>query len=157
MADLLDLAARTLVIGGFLCYVIPSFREFDAESDLPRHDCLELIHACYQPLGTDLGRRIVAMKKVQEYDELKQAEYLAHVWKNGLESAEKVANIRNKLCDAAKQKPGYAQKAAMRKQKRNEHNALKKKTKLELIDSITDGAERNNGRAGNAKNARVNK
>mmetsp|Transcript_9637 Transcript_9637/g.10989 ORF Transcript_9637/g.10989 Transcript_9637/m.10989 type:complete len:540 (-) Transcript_9637:427-2046(-) len=130
MADLLDMAARTLVMGGRLVYVIPSFSiNFSIEDDLPQHTCLELIHCCYQSFTSELGRRIVTMKKVGDYEETHQEEYLSAVWKNGAESAEKCANIRDKLLEAAKKKPGYQQKAAIRKEKRRKSREAKKLSK----------------------------
>mmetsp|Transcript_3049 Transcript_3049/g.4505 ORF Transcript_3049/g.4505 Transcript_3049/m.4505 type:complete len:541 (+) Transcript_3049:115-1737(+) len=132
MADLLDMAARTLVMGGRLVYVIPSFSaEFSVENDLPQHTCLEFIHSCYQPFSPELGRRIVTMKKMKAYEETRQNEYLAVVWKNGAESAEKCANIRDKLLEAAKKKPRYEEKLAIRKEKRKKTKDAKKRAKLE--------------------------
>jgi tRNA (guanine10-N2)-methyltransferase len=71
------------------------------------------------------------MVKIEEYDETKRSQYLENAWLNGAESAEKVANIRARLIEAAKQKPGYEEKAAVRKQKRNELKEMKKKAKRE--------------------------
>jgi len=135
MADLLNVAAMTLVMGGRLTYVIPSMLDFNEEEDLPRHDCLKVVSVCYQPLQTELGRRTVTMEKVKEYDDRKRDEYLEGTWVNGPQSAEKVANIRERLIEAAKKKPGYEEKAAWRKQKRKETKEVKKRAKLE-------GAER---------------
>ena len=130
LADLVDVAARTLVMHGRLVYVIPSFAtSFDAEVDLPQHPCLELVHVCYQPLSTELGRRIVAMKKTSNYDETKRDEYLQMVWKNGPASADKCANIRAKIIEMAKTKPRYDERAAIRKEKRRLHREEKKVSK----------------------------
>ncbi len=129
MSDLLDMAARSLVIGGRLVYVIPSFADFDPSTDLPRHECLDLVHCCYQPLSPELGRRIVAMKKVSEYDSFLRDHYYEGIWVNGKESAEKCANLREKIWENAKKKPGYEEKAAIRKQKRKVHKAAKKSAK----------------------------
>jgi tRNA (guanine10-N2)-methyltransferase len=129
MADLLDVAARTLVMGGRLVYIIPSMSDFDASTDLPRHDCLSLMHVCYQPLSADLGRRMVAMKKVAPYNPQLQSQYLSSVWTNGLESAEKCANIRDKLIENAKKKPKYEERAAFRKEKRRQNKEEKKSAK----------------------------
>jgi tRNA (guanine10-N2)-methyltransferase len=130
MADLLDMAARTLVLGGRLVYVIPSFAtDFDVENDLPQHPCLDWIHVCYQQYTPELGRRIVAMKKIQEYDSSKRNEYMSTVWKNGPASAEKCANIRDKILEAAKQKPGYEARLAIRKEKRKKHKEEKRQAK----------------------------
>jgi tRNA (guanine10-N2)-methyltransferase len=129
MSDLLDVAARTLVMGGRLVYVIPSFSDFNPDTDLPRHDCLELVHSCYQPLSLELGRSIVAMKKSAEYDHSLRDKYMETVWVNGKESAEKCANLREKILEAAKKKPGYEEKAAIRKQKRKITKEAKKRAK----------------------------
>ena len=131
MADLLNVAAMTLKLGGRLVYVIPSMLDFDENEDLPRHECMKLVSVCYQPLQTEFGRRTVTMVKIEEYDETKRSQYLENAWLNGAESAEKVANIRARLIEAAKQKPGYEEKAAVRKQKRNELKEMKKKAKRE--------------------------
>jgi tRNA (guanine10-N2)-methyltransferase len=138
MADLLDMAARTLVMHGRLVYIIPSFQNFDVSTDLPQHSCLEIVHICYQPLSLELGRRMVTMKKIQEYDAQLRDEYLKKAWKNGSASAEKCANIREKIIKAAKKKPQYDEKAAIRKQKRKAHREAKKRAKLETTgDSST--------------------
>jgi tRNA (guanine10-N2)-methyltransferase len=129
MADLLDVAARTLVMGGRLVYIVPSLSDFAPDDDLPRHDCLRLVHSCFQPLQGELGRRVVAMAKVAEYDAAQRDAYLARIWKNGPESAEKVATIREKLLDAAKKKPRYEEKLAVRRQKRKQNRQAKQVAK----------------------------
>ena len=75
---------------------------------------------------------MVTMKKVRDYDPLLRDEYMSNVWKNGAESAEKCANIREKIMEAARKKPGYEGKAAIRKEKRKVHKDAKKKAKLRL-------------------------
>jgi len=142
MCDLLDVSARTLVMGGRLVYIIPSMTDFDAEVDLPRHYCLELIHVCYQPLQIELGRRVVTMMKVKEYSPAQREEYLASVWANGPESAEKCANIRERLLEAAKLKPGYEGKAAYRKKRRLETKEAKKKAKKEAKELANSNDDR---------------
>jgi tRNA (guanine10-N2)-methyltransferase len=129
MSDLLDMASRSLVMGGRLVYVIPSFAEFFPSTDLPRHACLELIHCCYEPLSIELGRRIVTMKKIAEYDPSIRDQYYATIWVNGKESADKCANLREKISENARKKPGYEEKAAIRKQKRKVHKEAKKLAK----------------------------
>jgi tRNA (guanine10-N2)-methyltransferase len=138
MSDLLDVAARTLVMGGRLVYIIPSFSDFDEETDLPRHECLELVHICYQPLSAELGRRMVVMKKVKPYDPSQRESYLASIWKNGAESAEKCANIRDKILEAAKKKPFYEERLAVRKQKRQETKQAKKIAKRAKLQPKDD-------------------
>jgi tRNA (guanine10-N2)-methyltransferase len=135
MSDLLDVAAQTLNLGGRLVYVIPSFRDFDPEKDLPRHDCLELLHCCYQPFTVELGRRIVAMKKIADYDTSKRGDYLSSIWLHGAESAEKCANIRDKIIEAAKLKPDYERRAAVRREKRKAHKEAKRQEKRSKGDA----------------------
>lgn len=69
------------------------------------------------------------MKKVIEYDPLRRDDYFEGIWVNGKESAEKCANLREKIWENAKTKPGYEEKAAIRKQKRKENKAVKKNAK----------------------------
>jgi tRNA (guanine10-N2)-methyltransferase len=141
MADLLDVAARTLVMGGRLVYIIPSFRDFNPDTDLPRHECLESIHSCYQPFSPELGRRIVVMKKTSSYDPSQRPNYMENVWLNGIESAEKCINIRNKLIEAAKEKPGYEERAEIRKQKRRDNKEAKKLAKKQKKDEESKKTE----------------
>lgn len=140
MADLLDVAARNLVLGGRLVYIIPSYAQFDDECDLPRHECLRLVHICYQPLGAaELGRRMVTMEKICEYDVSKRdSHYLISIWKNGPESAEKCANIREKILENAKLKPGYEKKLEIRKQKRRLNKEAKRTAKRAAVDNSTN-------------------
>jgi tRNA (guanine10-N2)-methyltransferase len=138
MSDLLNVAAMTLKMGGRLVYVIPSMSDFDERVDLPRHECLRLDYVCYQPLQTEYGRRTVTMKKIKEYDENKRTQYLENTWVNGAESAEKVANIRERLIEAAKTKPGYEEKALKRKATRKATKDAKKRAKREA--AATDAA-----------------
>lgn len=143
MADLLDVSAKNLVMGGRLVYVIPSMTDFDVETDLPRHDCFRLVHVCYQPLQSNLGRRTVTMEKIGEYDFSKRDEYLSQVWINGPDSANKCASIREKLMELAKLKPGYEEKARYRKQKRIETREAKKKAKLEARQNASSSLNSN--------------
>jgi tRNA (guanine10-N2)-methyltransferase len=138
----LDVAARILVPGGRLVYVIPSFdTHFNPDHDLPQHPCLKRIHLSYQPFTPELGRRMVTMKKVLDYDPTQREPYLSQTWKNGPASAEKCANIRDKILEAAKQKPGYEEKARIRKQKRIEHKQAKKRAKMEQKQGTADAAQ----------------
>jgi tRNA (guanine10-N2)-methyltransferase len=138
MADLLDVAARTLVMGGRLVYIIPSMTDFNVETDLPQHECLKLVHVCYQPLQSELGRRVVTMEKFLEYDESKRSSYLEKAWVHGKASAEKCANIREKLLEAAKLKPDYEEKAAFRRIKRKETKEARKMAKKRETQTIDE-------------------
>jgi tRNA (guanine10-N2)-methyltransferase len=66
MLDLLHTAARSLVLGGRLVYLIPTTYDFEV-SDLPIHPCLELEMTCEQPLSSRHGRRAVVMRKYKDY------------------------------------------------------------------------------------------
>ena len=134
---MLDVAARTLVLNGRLVYIIPSMHDFDQSVDLPRHPCLKLLHICYQPLSSEYGRRVITMKKVNEYIYSQRNRYISVCWVNGPESANKCANIREKLLDLAKAKPGYEEKAALRKKKRKAKKDEEKKKKFTAIEDVT--------------------
>jgi tRNA (guanine10-N2)-methyltransferase len=130
MTDLLDTAARILTIGGHLVYILPSFaKDFNAEMDLPVHPCLETTHVCFQPLSAEHGRRIVALRKMKD----PCAGQLA-TWKDP-NAAEKCANIREKIFEAAKLKPDYEQKAALRKEKRKHHQQIKRAAKRRMKET----------------------
>jgi len=129
MTDLLDLAANKLVMHGKLVYIIPSMTDFDLQSDLPQHPCLTLLYCCYQPLQTNLGRSVVCMEKVLEYDESKREFYRANIWKNGVKSAEKIINLRERLTEEARKRPGWEEKAEHRRKKRKEMREERKKLK----------------------------
>jgi len=77
----------------------------------------------------ELGRRIVAMTKIADYDLFKREDYRSTIWKFGAASAEKCANLREKIMQAARQKPGYEEKAAIRKEKRKANKQAKKEEK----------------------------
>lgn len=139
MADLLDVAARTLVMGGRLVYIIPSMTDFDVNNDLPQHECLELKYISYQPLQLELGRRMVTMEKVKEYNHLDRVKYLSSAWVNGPEAAEKCARIRERLLEASKLKPDYEEKAAYRKKRRQATREAKKKAKNDMKQKTSEG------------------
>ena len=74
MLDLLHNAARTLVPGGRLCYLIPTVLGFTKE-DLPQHPCLEFIDMCEQQLSTRHSRHAVLMRKYQCYTGEREEEF----------------------------------------------------------------------------------
>ncbi|KAK0404385.1 hypothetical protein QR680_017433 [Steinernema hermaphroditum] len=55
--DLLELAARVLVIGGRVAYWFPVFPEDYCDDVIPRHPALDLIYNCEQPLARKYSRR----------------------------------------------------------------------------------------------------
>jgi tRNA (guanine10-N2)-methyltransferase len=77
------------------------------------------------------------MKKIHEYDPARRDHYLETVWVNGAESAEKCGNLRDKIMEAAKKKPDYERKAAIRKQKRKAHKEEKKLAKKARISTTS--------------------
>ena len=99
MADLVQVAARNLVKGGRLVYLIPTAADFDEGNDLPTHPCLRLKYVCFQGLQIELGRRMVVMEKTCEFDPQKEEEYYRGIWPRGAESATKVSNMREKLIE----------------------------------------------------------
>jgi tRNA (guanine10-N2)-methyltransferase len=67
LTDLLDFAARFLVLGGRLVYWLPVIRDEFSEALIPRHPCMELAWCCEQPLQRQVGRRLVVMVKKQRW------------------------------------------------------------------------------------------
>ena len=67
MRDLLELAARSVVVGGRLVYLIPVDREEYDPRALPTHPCLELVANSEQILGYTLSRRLITMEKTRDY------------------------------------------------------------------------------------------
>eukprot|EP00753_Platysulcus_tardus_P004993 PLAT12816.1.p1 GENE.PLAT12816.1~~PLAT12816.1.p1 ORF type:complete len:478 (+),score=221.31 PLAT12816.1:78-1511(+) len=67
MADLLDTAARTLVLGGRLVFVMALLVPW-SDADLPSHPCLRLVSACEQVLQRRLCRLVITMEKVSAFD-----------------------------------------------------------------------------------------
>lgn len=65
LADLLRLAARTLVLGGRLSYWLPTTHEY-SDADLPSHPCFDVVGNCAQILQYTLRRRLVTMVKVRD-------------------------------------------------------------------------------------------
>lgn len=68
--DLLDLAAKMIVMGGRLVYFYPVLRENDSIStDYPKHPCFELVAASEQMLSLRYSRVLLTMVKIGPYTE----------------------------------------------------------------------------------------
>lgn len=70
LADLLDLAAKSLVMQGRLVYFYPAPLEAEGEeggAELPTHPCLQLLANSLQTLSGKWGRRLLTMRKVREW------------------------------------------------------------------------------------------
>ncbi|CAI7853704.1 unnamed protein product, partial [Closterium sp. NIES-54] len=79
--DLLDTAARLLVIGGRLVYFYPAAREEYVPEEIPGHPCLKLVANSEQILTKRWSRRLVTMVKVALYsDDMAAAHVAAHEW-----------------------------------------------------------------------------
>lgn len=77
MIDLLDTAARSLVLGGRLVYLYPCVPQDYSRAQLPAHPCLSLLCDPEERLSRMLSRRIVVMVKTAEYDPARTREYRA--------------------------------------------------------------------------------
>ncbi len=64
MRDLLDMAARNLVVGGRLVYLLPSTSEY-TDAEVPVHPCLAVEANSEQKLGQYFSRRLITMRKVR--------------------------------------------------------------------------------------------
>lgn len=68
--DLLDLAAKMLVMGGRLVYFYPVLREDDAiDTHFPEHPCFKLVAKCEQILSLRYSRVLLTMVKIGPYTE----------------------------------------------------------------------------------------
>lgn len=68
--DLLDLAAKMLVMGGRLVYFYPVLRENDSiDTNYPEHPCFKLVAACEQILSLRYSRVLLTMVKIGPYTE----------------------------------------------------------------------------------------
>ena len=95
--------------------------------------CLNWVDTVFLILLFAISRLV---EKVKEYDLSKRDVYHATIWKNGAESAEKCANIRDKILQNAKKKPGYEEKLAYRKQKRRENKEAKRQVRKLAADTV---------------------
>ncbi|TYG36521.1 hypothetical protein ES288_D13G071300v1 [Gossypium darwinii] len=79
--DLLDLAARMLVIGGRLVFFYPVLREEDScEEHFPEHPCFELVATSEQILSSLYSRVLLTMLKTSSYtEELALAAWMKHL------------------------------------------------------------------------------
>ncbi|KAJ4835828.1 hypothetical protein Tsubulata_033033 [Turnera subulata] len=79
--DLLDLAARMLIMGGRLVYFYPVLREDDApETNFPEHPCFKLVASSEQILSSRYSRVLLTMVKTGSYtDEFAKAARLKHL------------------------------------------------------------------------------
>lgn len=69
--DLLDLAAKMLVMGGRLVFFYPVLRGDDDSMDInyPEHPCFKLVSACEQILSFRYSRVLLTMLKIEAYNE----------------------------------------------------------------------------------------
>ena len=67
MRDLLELAARCLVVGGRLVYLLPVDRATYDPALLPAHDCLRHVANSEQGLTRAFSRRLITMEKTRVY------------------------------------------------------------------------------------------
>jgi len=74
LVDLLNLAAETLVLKGRLVFLLPTTYDF-CDADLPRHPCLTVIANSEQPLNQKMGRRLITMEKVRDFQDSDRAAY----------------------------------------------------------------------------------
>ncbi|VFQ59074.1 unnamed protein product [Cuscuta campestris] len=79
--DLLDLAARVLVIGGRLVYFYPSLRDDNSGSPVfPEHPCFKLVAVSEQILSFRYSRILLTMVKTETYtEEIELAARIRHL------------------------------------------------------------------------------
>lgn len=81
--DLLDLAARMVVMGGRLVFFYPVLREDDyveKENHFPEHQCFKLISTSEQILSSRYSRVLLTMVKTSTYtEEIAEAARIKHI------------------------------------------------------------------------------
>ncbi|KAB1200058.1 hypothetical protein CJ030_MR0G008586 [Morella rubra] len=79
--DLLDLAARMIVMGGRLVFFYPVLREDDfVEIHFPEHPCFKLITTAEQILSSRYSRVLLTMVKIGSYtEEIAEAARMKHI------------------------------------------------------------------------------
>lgn len=79
--DLLDLAARMIVMGGRLVFFYPVLREDDfVEIHFPEHPCFKLIATAEQILSSRYSRVLLTMVKIGSYtEEIAEAARMKHI------------------------------------------------------------------------------
>eukprot|EP00850_Spirogloea_muscicola_P008336 SM000044S15983 [mRNA] locus=s44:346557:354690:- [translate_table: standard] len=65
--DLLDVAARLLIMGGRLVFFYPAARQSYRDDELPTHPCFTLVANCEQVLTQRWSRRLLTMEKCAPY------------------------------------------------------------------------------------------
>jgi len=120
-------------MGGRLVYIIPSIVDFDEDTDLPRHPCLKLQEVCFQPLQISLGRRMVVMVKTVKYNANELPAYRSFCWKNGPESADKVANLRDKLLEISLEKKRLLKEEGVENKKGKDGGQMSRKKMKKLM------------------------
>lgn len=79
--DLLDLAAKMLVMGGRLVYFYPVLRDNDSvDTNFPEHPCFKLVADCEQILSLRYSRVLLTMVKIAPYtDEIADSARIKHL------------------------------------------------------------------------------
>lgn len=78
--DLLDLAAKMLIMGGRLVFFYPVLREDYVENHFPGHPCFKLIATSEQILSSRYSRVLLTMVKISPYtEEIAEAAQIRHI------------------------------------------------------------------------------
>eukprot|EP00668_Euglena_longa_P014386 GGOE01018374.1.p1 GENE.GGOE01018374.1~~GGOE01018374.1.p1 ORF type:complete len:475 (-),score=171.79 GGOE01018374.1:300-1724(-) len=67
LADLLEFAARMLVVGGRLVFWLPTTEQY-SDRELPAHPCLTLLYNTGQPITIRLHRRLLTFEKTKRFE-----------------------------------------------------------------------------------------
>ncbi|KAK5650812.1 hypothetical protein RI129_001841 [Pyrocoelia pectoralis] len=114
--DLLAFSAKHLRIGGRLVCWFPVFREDYSEEGLPTHECVKLVSNSEQVLSKYTSRRLLTYEKICEPNE------------ENLNSANTIANFRNKY---------YKARDENRRERRVKEANIREKNRLEALQRQT--------------------
>ena len=100
LADLLEIAARCLKVGGRLAYLLPATADFDASNDCPAHPALAFVAACAQPVSAKYARHLVVMAKARPWGAADWTPAARALVKQSVDAP--YENLRAKLAEPAK-------------------------------------------------------
>lgn len=79
LRDLVEFAARLLVVNGKLVYWLPAAEGLYFENELPQHPVMEILSNSEQALAGRYNRRMISMRKRKAYDKKETMEYYARI------------------------------------------------------------------------------
>eukprot|EP01126_Amoeba_proteus_P037160 TRINITY_DN3817_c0_g2_i2.p1 TRINITY_DN3817_c0_g2~~TRINITY_DN3817_c0_g2_i2.p1 ORF type:complete len:415 (+),score=98.59 TRINITY_DN3817_c0_g2_i2:523-1767(+) len=121
LTDLLQFAARTLVLGGHLVYWLPTTNEYQ-DSDVPDHPCFVLLSNSEQPLSTKFRRRMITLRKIKQFHSQLHGNWVAS-YDYEVAHANLAAKVMNDetRCDSQRVERAKERKKKLEEKLKNQH------------------------------------